>query len=231
MIPLKDDNPAHCFPLVNLGLILINLVVFIYPIFYQKPAPEDMVLTLGFIPFELSHWTDLPPANLVPLPLTMISSMFVHAGLLHIFGNMIFLWVFGDNIEDRLGHLRYLAFYLACGVTAALVHGVLFADSRVPTVGASGAVSGVLAAYLILFPRARVTTLFIFVIFIRTIRLPAFMLLGLWIALQVVNAVNSFASQAGGIAWFAHIGGFVAGILFLFFLKPARRRKAVSPRT
>jgi membrane associated rhomboid family serine protease len=227
MIPLKDDNPAHRFPMVNLALILVNLGVFVYPLFHPDPGPRELILSLGFTPYELTRWTDLPPRNLVPLPLTLATSMFVHGGLLHLGGNMLFLWIFGDNVEDRLGHGRYLFFYLACGLAAALVHGFIFADSRVPTVGASGAVSGVLAAYLFLFPRARVTTLFFIVFFIRIIRIPAFVLLGLWFALQVLNAMVPASPQGGGIAWFAHIGGFIAGVLLLFLLKPRRHRRSI----
>lgn len=225
MIPLKDNNPAHRFPFVNLTLILVNLAVFAWPLLWHGPGPGSLISSLGFTPYEVLHWTDLPPPNLVPLPLTVMSSMFVHGGLLHLAGNMLFLWVFGDNVEDRLGHGRYLVFYLACGVAAAMVHGQMFPDSRIPTVGASGAVSGVLAAYLILFPRAKVTTLFFIVFFIRIIRIPAYVLLGLWIGLQILNAMAPASPHGGGIAWFAHIGGFAAGLLLLWMLKPGRRKR------
>jgi membrane associated rhomboid family serine protease len=163
---------------------------------------------------------------LLPAPLTVISAMFLHGGWLHLLGNMLYLWIFGDNVEDRLGHARYLVFYLACGVIAALVHAAVFAQSRVPCVGASGAISGVLVAYLIFFPTARVSTLFVIFIFIKVVRLPAVLLLGVWIVLQILGGMQSLSAAAGGVAWFAHIGGLGAGALLSMIMRPPRRQRA-----
>ena len=185
MIPLKDDNPTRCIPYVNLLLIAANMSVFGYQVFYASQGPAHLINTLGFIPQELFSLNDIGPPTPVPVPLTIFSAMFIHAGWLHLLGNMLYLWIFGDNVEDRLGHGRYLIFYLTCGIMAAALHAFIFAGSTAPCVGASGAISGVLAAYLLFFPKARITTLFIIFIFIRTVRVPAVVLLGLWIALMM----------------------------------------------
>ncbi len=221
MIPLKDDNPARRVPYVNLLLIASNLGVFGYQFFYLPQGPAHLIRALGVIPYELFSQTEIGIA-----PLTLFSAMFIHGGWLHLLGNMLYLWIFGDNVEDRLGHGRYLAFYLTCGVIAALVHAFIFSQSRVPCVGASGAISGVLAAYLLFFPKARVSTLFFFFIFIRIIRLPAVVLLGLWIALQVASGITALPARTAGVAWFAHIGGFAAGLVLALMMWPSQRKKA-----
>ena len=224
MIPIKDHNPTRRKPYINLLLIAANLGVFGYQTFYMPKGPAGLINALGVVPRELLSLTDMGTPTPVPIPLTLLSAMFIHGGWLHLFGNMLYLWIFGDNVEDRLGHGRYLLFYLSCGVIAALVHVFIFPRSTIPCVGASGAISGVLAAYLFFFPRARVTTLFIIFFFIRIIRLPAVVLLGLWIVLQAVGGMAELSARAGGVAWFAHLGGFGAGALLALVIRPAGRR-------
>ena len=219
MIPLKDDNPARRIPWVNLLLIATNLGVFGYQFFYLPKGSTYLIKTFGVVPHALFGSNDIGT-----VPLTLFSAMFIHAGWLHLLGNMLYLWIFGDNVEDRLGHGRYLVFYLACGVIAAVVHAIIFSRSKVPCVGASGAISGVLAAYLLFFPKARVTTLFIVFIFFRIVRLPAMVLLGLWIALQVASGISELSARAGGVAWFAHLGGFAAGAILALTMRPQHRR-------
>ncbi len=223
MIPLKDHNPTRRVPLVNLLLIAANLAVFGYQYFYLPQGPAFLINSMGFIPREAISLTDGPPLSPVPLPLTLFTAMFIHGGWLHLLGNMLYLWIFGDNVEDRLGHGRYLFFYFGCGMIAALVHAFLFAESRVPCVGASGAIAGVLAAYLLFYPKAKVSTLFVFFIFIRIVRLPAVVLLGIWILLQVASGMTELSARAGGVAWFAHIGGFGGGLLLALLLWPKKK--------
>ncbi len=222
MIPLKDDNPTRRFPFVNLLFIFSNLVVFGYQFYYFHQGPAYLINTLGFIPHEAFALTDAPPHSPIPLPLTLFSAMFLHGGWLHLLGNMLYLFIFGDNVEDRLGHVRYFLFYLACGALAGLTHAFLFAHSTVPCVGASGAIAGVLAAYLLFYPKAKVATLFVIFIFFRIIRLPAVVVLGLWIVLQVVSGITELSARAGGVAWFAHIGGFTAGLVLAIAMRPKR---------
>jgi membrane associated rhomboid family serine protease len=152
--------------------------------------------------------------------------MFMHGGWLHLLSNMLYLWIFGDNVEDVLGHLRYLLFYLLCGITAALTHGFLNLGSRVPVVGASGAIAGVLGAYMFLFPKARIRTLLILFVFIQVVNIPATILLGYWILIQILSGITELGSQAtSGIAWFAHVGGFAAGFLLILTMKKRKGRR------
>jgi membrane associated rhomboid family serine protease len=216
MIPLKDENASRTIPVVNICLILANLSVFIYQSFFVPGGAGPLFTRLGFIPYELTHAVDIGPRNLAPIPMTIITSMFMHAGWIHFLGNMLYLWIFGDNIEDELGHLKYFFFYLLCGVSASLTHGLVNYSSQIPTVGASGAIAGVIGAYMLLFPGARVRTLFIVFIFVRVISVPAIILLGYWILIQVLSGITEFGSRTGsGVAWFAHIGGFVTGLVLI----------------
>lgn len=214
MIPLRSSEPHYTRPTVNLALIAINVLVFFY----------ELSLGNGY---RLNHF--IAQYGIVPdrLNLTSIlTSMFIHGGFLHILGNMWFLWVFGRGVEDVLGHGKYLFFYLVCGVAAALAHILINAGSTVPTVGASGAIAGVMGAYLITFPRARIITLVLLFIFITTVDIPAAFLLLYWFAIQFFNGVGSVGySQAskGDVAWFAHVGGFVAGIVLIKLMSPRRR--------
>ena len=217
MIPLKDDVPVQRAPVLTVALIGLNVVVFLWQILVA--GLPFSVLTGGAIPYEILTFHDLPPADLVPPPFTILTSMFLHGGFVHIAGNMLFLWIFGNNIEDVLGRARFLGFYLACGVVAALAQVGVSAMSgdpdvvTVPMVGASGAIAGVLAAYMLLFPRARVLTLVFVFFFIRLIYVPAGFFIGLWFAIQLLNAV--LGSEGSSVAFVAHVGGFVTGWLLV----------------
>jgi len=226
MLPLRDDNPSHTIPWINGLLILINLSAFVYLRVLHPHGMEAVGPRLGFIPYEFSHGIDVAPANLVPWPLTPLTAMFLHAGWLHLLGNLLYLWIFGDNVEDLLGHRRYLGFYLFCGIAAAALHAGVNADSRIPALGASGAIAGVLGAYLVLFPRARIHTLVFLGIYVKTFKIPAVALLGYWALIQAASALAEYRLQtAGGIAWFAHMGGFAAGLLVASLMKKNRRRR------
>lgn len=216
MIPIRDVNPSRSTPWVTYALFTANLAVFAYQLSLLLGPNGDeaygaFFYRAGLIPDLLLQPSAWFGAEIVP-PLTVLSSMFVHGDLLHLGGNMLYLWIFADNVEDAMGPGRFLAFYLLCGLAAAATQVVLMPDSTVPMVGASGAIAGVLGAYLILYPSAQVLTLVFLLIFVRVMYLPAIILLGLWFLLQVMSAGG--ASEAG-VAWYAHIGGFVAGILLI----------------
>jgi len=215
MIPLGDDIPTRNFPLITLLAIGVNVWVY-FITFFSATVPPDMVFNqYGLVPYNLIN----SPVTEYP---AIYSSMFLHAGFWHLAGNMLYLWIFGNNIEDVLGKFRFILFYLVCGTIAALGHIATDTSSVIPMVGASGAVSGVLGAYLVLFPFARVKTLVFIVIFVTIIRIPALVLLGLWIALQVLNGI-AVSGGAPGVAWFAHIGGFLAGMILIL---PFRKMRA-----
>ena len=223
MIPYKDDNPTAIFPFVTIGLIVLNVIIF----FLQIISPSDPVKTVfayGAIPHFLVTFKGVQPVHPV---LTIFTSMFMHGGFLHLAGNMLYLWIFGNNIEDKLGHVRFIIFYLTCGVVAAYSHAITEPSAMIPMVGASGAVSGILGAYLLLFPHARVHTLIFLGFFIQVVRLPALFVIGFWIVIQFINGVVSKGVvNQGGVAWFAHIGGFVFGILIIkIFIKSKRRQR------
>ena len=216
MIPLRDVIPSRTTPYVTIALIALNALVFVYQ-FSLGPAVEEFVLYFGLIPAAFS-WV------------AVLTSMFVHGGLLHFGGNMLYLWIFGDNVEDRMGHGRFLVFYLLCGVAAALAQTIAVPDSVVPMVGASGAIAGVMGAYFVLYPRSRIVTLVPIFLFIQIIEVPAIFFLGFWFLLQLVSGVGSMATAtggepAGGIAFWAHAAGFMAGLSgVLVFRRPERQR-------
>ena len=216
MIPLRDDNPTRTTPFLNYGLILACVLAFLWQMSLGRNA-QASIFALGLIPDVLLGGAHLPPhLAIVPAWATVFTSMFLHGGLLHLAGNMLYLWIFGDNIEDRLGHSRYVVFYLLCGAVAACAQTLINGDSTVPMVGASGAISGVLGAYLLLFPRAHVLVLVPLGIFSQLVRLPAMLVLGLWFAMQLLSEWLSGAGASGaGVAFRAHIGGFVAGMVLL----------------
>ena len=229
MFPLKDDNPSSTAPVVTVALIVLNALVFVYQISLQAGGPDGaraaqaFIEEFGLVPCRLTGACRVGPE--LPLPVvTIFTSMFMHGGLFHIGGNMLYLWIFGNNVEDTLGHTRYLIFYLLSGIAAALAQTVVGPSSLVPMVGASGAISGVLGAYLVLFPGAHVTTLIVLGFFFRLVQIPAMVVLGFWIVLQVLNGLGSFGAS-GGVAFFAHIGGFVAGMGLLFVLRPRTRNR------
>jgi membrane associated rhomboid family serine protease len=221
MIPLRDTVPARSFPVVNWLLIALNVLMFVLILSLRSDA-EGLVAALGLVPKRLL--TDPQPWEFV----TPFTSMFLHGGWAHLIGNMLALYVFGDNVEDRMGSGRYLVFYLLCGLVAAFAHVVVNAESTVPTIGASGAISGVLAAYLVFYPAARVITLVLLFFLPWFVEIPATLYLGFWFLSQLLNGVLTVVKgqQAmGGVAWWAHVGGFVAGLAFgpLFARRPLRR--------
>ncbi len=231
MIPLKDENPTQIIPIVNIFLISANISVFIYQNYFVSGGSESLFFSLGCIPYEFTHFVDIAPPALIPVPLTVFTAMFMHGGWIHLLGNMLFLWVFGDNIEDLLGHAKYFFFYIVCGIAASLFHILTNIDSQIPSVGASGAIAGVLGAYVFLFPTARIKTLLILVIFIQVVRIPAIILLGYWILIQVLSGLAEFGSKAGsGIAWFAHIGGFITGFIIIIIFRKRRKRPYLRRR-
>jgi len=224
MIPLKDNLPSRGFPLVTFALVAANIAIFMYEI-SLGPHMDRIFFAYGAIPFELMQGIAAKERP-IPIGLTAFTSMFVHGGFFHVGGNMLYLWIFGNNVEDAMGHGRFIVFYLLCGLIAVYSQAYIAPNSKLPMVGASGAVSGVLGAYLLLFPRAKVLTLVPFFIFIQIFRVPAVFLLGFWIVVQVLSG---FFGDQSGVAWFAHIGGFIAGMLLIFFfIKPRARRRRFS---
>lgn len=201
--------------------MVINIGVFVRLLILPHAVYQETVLRLAVIPYELTHVPagrlDLLGYNL----LTILTSMFLHGGLLHLGGNLLYLWIFGNNVEDVMGRLRFLAFYLLCGLAGALAQIAVRPSSQVPMIGASGAIAGVLGAYLVMFPAARVMTLFFFVFFVRLIPVPALIVLGSWLLVQLINASHM---GPGGVAWFAHLGGFLAGLVLIV---PFRRRRVL----
>jgi membrane associated rhomboid family serine protease len=217
LIPIKDINPTERFAIVTLVIIVLNIAVFLYELALGPQAGEMFVDSFALIPARL--FSRIPePFHAVPAGAALFTSMFLHGGFLHIAGNMLYLWIFGNNVEDSMGRIRFIVFYFLCGIAAAYSHALANIDSTMPMIGASGAISGVLGAYLVLYPRARVLTLVAFGLYIRTVEVPAMFVLGFWFVLQFLNALLS-SGAGGGVAWFAHIGGFIAGILLIGIFK------------
>ncbi len=207
MIPLGDDNPTTRFPFVTIAIIVVNAAVFIYQATLTGMHDTVFVMKTAAVPFEITRFEDVFPASYVPPPLTVFTAAFVHGDFLHIGANMLFLWIFGNNVEDRLGHLWFIVFYGAMAVAAAGAHVMADPSSMAPMIGASGAIAGVLGAYFVLFPHAHIRTLIVFIYFVRIVKVPAVLFLGLWFAIQVMSS-----GGGGGVAWYAHIGGFLAGV-------------------
>jgi len=226
MIPLRDTNPRSSFPWITLGIILANCLVFFREAVASPAALNSLMGTYALIPARTTgFFTGVPvPASEAIFP--FFTSMFLHGGWMHLIGNMWFLWIFGDNVEDRIGHLGYLLLYLLSGLAGSVAHVLSSSESVVPTVGASGAIAGVMGAYLITFPRARILTLIpFFFLFIR--ELPAYVILLYWLVLQFFSGAASLATAdatQGGVAWFAHIGGFALGIPLMLLLRRPQRR-------
>ncbi|MGB6606542.1 MAG: rhomboid family intramembrane serine protease [Atribacterota bacterium] len=221
MFPIYDDVPTKKFPLITVALIVLNSIVYLYQVSLGERFAE-FIYSMGLLPFEITHHIDLLPSGPSPIYLTIFSSMFMHGSIVHLLGNMLFLWIFGNNVEDYLGRKKFVIFYLFCGIIAALTQIFINPDSKVPMVGASGAIAGVLGAYLLLYPRAKVTTVIIFGFFIRLIKIPAVVVLGFWIIYQFLYGISSLAVRTGegGVAWFAHIGGFICGAVLIKLFKP-----------
>ncbi len=215
MIPLRDDIPARRAPVVTWTIIAVNVLVFVWQVSLPARELEQLLLVYGLVP---QRYSDSALAQQIGFPrdyyLSFLTSTFLHGGWLHLIANMWSLWIFGDNVEDRMGRLRFLVFYLLCGLTAGALHWFTNPHSMVPTVGASGAIAGVLGAYLLLFPRARVLTLIPILIIPLFFELPAIIFLLVWFGLQVAQAtLTGLGPDGGGVAWWAHIGGFGAGVL------------------
>lgn len=220
MIPLSDENPTHRFPIITILLIVVNVVVFV--LWQAQVGLQQSVLAAGFVPGEFT-------ADVRGHALNLFTAMFMHGGIMHLLGNMWFLWIFGDNVENDTGPFRFLIFYLLTGVVATLAHTYTDPRSLVPLVGASGAISGVLGAYLVRHPQARVRTLIPLGIFTQIVHVPAFMFLFVWIGMQVLSQAATRAKTGGGVAYLAHIGGFIAGVV-LISLFASKRRAATRRR-
>ena len=233
MFPLKDENPTELTPVITYIFIAMNVAIWV--LVQQGGAGEGFLqslCTFGAIPADITgglqtgQVLELAPDAACQIGglgwMTIVTSMFMHGGWMHLLGNMWFLWVFGNNIEDSMGHVRYILFYLLCGIAASIAHIATDPGSAIPTVGASGAISGVMGAYLVLYPRVRVMTLFFLVIYVRVIPLPAWVLLAQWFVMQLLSGAGTLGgAEGGGVAFWAHIGGFVAGVaLIKLFQKP-----------
>lgn len=208
MIPLRDTRPSASTPIVTVILISLNILVFLFQVSLDPYERNFFIASYGIIPDRLHY-------------VSILTSMFLHGGWLHLIGNMWFLWIYGDNVEDILGHGKFALFYLLCGIAAAIVHILMNADSRIPTVGASGAIAGVMGAYLVKFPHSKILTLVPIFVFFTTVEIPAVFMLIYWFAIQIFSGVGSVGYSnvgKGGVAWFAHIGGFLAGMLLVYLL-------------
>jgi membrane associated rhomboid family serine protease len=223
VIPLRDDNPTRTRPVVTYALVGICLAAFLWQLALGPGNAEAAIYALGFIPAVVFGVDTLPPELVwLPAPLTVLTSMFLHGGILHVAGNLLYLWIFGDNIEDRMGRGRFIAFYVVCGVAAALAQALPDVGSRVPMIGASGAISGVLGAYIMLYPHARVLVAVPIFIVLYTMRLPALLVLGVWFLGQLLS--SAAGSAGAGIAFRAHVGGFVAGVALVHLFTRRSRR-------
>ena len=218
MIPLHDDNPTERTPFITVAFIAACTLVFFYQAALPPQPGEAFIFQYGAIPALLFGQADLPPTMSVTVPAytTLVTSMFLHGGWMHLIGNMLYLWIFGNNVEDVMGHVRFIVFYLVCGVLAALSHAITDPSSTVPMVGASGAISGVLGAYILLFPHARVL---VFIPGLGMTSVAAGIVLGMWFLMQLLSGGMSIGHTGGGVAFFAHIGGFVAGMALIGFFK------------
>jgi membrane associated rhomboid family serine protease len=232
LIPLKSDNPLATFPFINVLLIIVNVLVFLYELSLSPRAGNRLIFEFGLIPARFGVLIDPTRhahATLGAAVIPVLTSMFLHAGWMHLLGNMLFLWVFGGSVEDRMGHFAYFVFYLVCGLGAGAVHTAFNWGSTVPTIGASGAISGVLGAYIILFPRSRILTLVPLLILFFFWRIPAMLMLGYWFVLQFVSGLSALGgANQGGIAVWAHVGGFVLGALIVLILGLRRPARAMA---
>ncbi|MDQ7844243.1 MAG: rhomboid family intramembrane serine protease [Armatimonadota bacterium] len=221
MIPLRDENPSSSRPIVTYLIILANVLVFLFMLgLGSDAAVERFVLAYGAVPARITGAAAGAPAAYP----TLLTSMFLHGGWAHLLGNMLYLWIFGDNVEDLMGHGRFLIFYLLTGMAAVWAHILTAPASAVPLIGASGAIAGVLGAYLALFPRARIISLVPFGYFLRVVAVPAVLFLPLWFLLQFVQGVATLGAETAGVAWWAHIGGFASGFVLVWVF--ARRRRS-----
>jgi membrane associated rhomboid family serine protease len=218
LIPLRDYNPRHSFPVVTLALVVVNALVFVWQSTLGERGMHELILSAGAIPREITTLRDIGPLALVPLPFTVFTAMFLHGGLMHLAGNMWFLWLFGDNVEDTLGRVRFLIFYLVTGAIGALAQVALMSGSPVPMIGASGAVAGILGGYILTFPHARIVSVLLWYV----TPVPAWIFLGVWFLGQF------FIGRDSGVAWMAHVGGFLAGMGLVRLFTPSRRPHVVE---
>lgn len=223
MIPLRDENKSGSFPIVTLLLIAACTAVFLYEVSLPASGLKAFFNTFALTPGRVSYALSGGEGGWAQLAAPFFTSMFLHGGWLHLIGNMWFLWIFGDNVEDSMGPVRYLLFYILCGLGAGLAHYLLGPGSRLPTVGASGAIAGVLAGYVVQFPGARVLTLVPLGFILRVMELPAVAVIGIWFLIQIVSSVMTFGvTDRGGVAFSAHVGGFIAGLLLVWLFRPRR---------
>jgi membrane associated rhomboid family serine protease len=220
VLPLRDFIPTRRFPVLTVSIIVVNIIAFAYELLADASGTlEQTFYAMGVVPFNVTH--NFGPA----VAFSFLTSMFLHGGFMHIAGNMLYLWIFGNNVEDSMGRGRFLVFYLMTGIIASTAQVLAGPNSRLPSIGASGAIAGVLGAYIVLFPRARVQTLLYLGYFARMAQLPALLVLGFWFVLQLFSGLMSFGmTQTGGVAWFAHIGGFVAGLVLVRLFTLGRRQ-------
>jgi membrane associated rhomboid family serine protease len=222
LIPYKDDNPTHTFPFVTISIITLNISILLYQ-FASPSSLENSVYSYGAIPQYIMNFERVQPIHPA---LTIFSAMFMHGGPFHLAGNMLYLWIFGNNIEDTLGHVRFIIFYLFCGVISTYTHTITEPHSLIPMVGASGAISGILGAYLLLFPKAGVYTVIFFGFLVQIVKIPALIVIGFWAIIQLINGLISTGLVGeGGVAWFAHIGGFLTGLLTIRLWQRRRSRR------
>jgi rhomboid family protein len=221
MIPIRDINPSDRFPVVTTAIVLACSAAFFLELSLGDQL-QRFVQAYALVPRTITYGLETKTLGLDGLAAPFFASMFLHGGWLHLIGNMWFLWIFGDNVEDTLGHFRFAAFYLICGLAAGLTHYYLSPLSPVPTIGASGAIAGVLGAYLVRFPGARVVTLVPLGFFLQMMELPAWLMLGLWFLAQAVGGFVTLGATGGGVAWWAHVGGFLSGILLIRLMAPRR---------
>jgi len=225
LIPIRDENPTRRFPILTVALIATNVAIFLYMLLLPGEVERNLVIAqYALYPKAIMTGMAVTPHSVEPVYLTIITSMFLHGGFLHIAFNMLFLWIFGNNVEDVLGRLKFIIFYVLTGAAGAFAHIATEPLSTIPTIGASGAISGILGAYLVLFPNARVLTVIPIIFFIEIIRIPAIILIGFWFVLQILSGLFQLGlgTSGGGVAYFAHIGGFVAGVALIIVM--ARRR-------
>ncbi|MEO0143080.1 MAG: rhomboid family intramembrane serine protease [candidate division WOR-3 bacterium] len=227
MIPLKDDIESISKPIVTYIILILNIIVYLYE-FLLGPYKEHFIWQFGAVPYEIFNPYMVSGGFTISPYLKIFFSMFIHANFMHILGNMIFLWVFSDNVEDRIGHFKYLFLYLIWGIAGVMLHSILSPNSKIPMVGASGAISGVLGAYVLFYPRARILALVPFGFFLRMTYIPSFFFIGIWFLYQFFLGLAGIGSTGGGVAYFAHIGGFIAGFLSAIPFMGRRRRREID---
>ncbi len=235
LLPIQDENPTYSKPVITVALLSANVMVFVYQMILGPAGEQLFIFGTAVIPYELTHYVDrttfaIPstryayPAALLPFPLTLFSAMFTHGGFMHLGGNMLYLWIFGNNIEDAMGHGRFFIFYMVTGLGATMVHVLSDPNSTIPMIGASGAIAGILGAYFVLYPKAKIKTFVVLIIFIQIIYVPAVFILGFWFLRQIIGIGSD------DIAWYAHIGGFLVGMFLVRrFERPRSRRIIIDP--